>query len=134
MKFNLVSDEKFKENGKLMLEMSQIGRFNDCTVYVRSNDAGKIPHFHIVDSNTLGNLFHTCIRIDKPEYFHHTGKEDVLNSKDRKDLIQFLKFEPKSKRYRGWTNWELLVDQWNINNSDVEIDEDQVMPDYTLLR
>ena len=42
---------------------------------------GYIPYFHIKDTISNGKKFHTCVKIEKPEYFHHTGKERVLNSK-----------------------------------------------------
>lgn len=117
---------------RLMLEMAQVGRFEDCIVFVRSNDAGKIPHFHVMDANTMGSQFHTCIRIDKPEYFHHEGKIDTFNSKEKKELIEFLNSQPRNKRYQ--THWEMVKALWNDNNSDIEIDEDQPMPDYRELR
>ena len=113
-------------------EMSRIGFMDEYEIYVHTDDPGNIPHFHIWDRTTRGKEFHTCIRIDKAEYFHHTGKEDILNSKDRKDLVKFLQSNPKNKRFN--TNWEVVIDMWNFNNSDKEIDEDQPMPDYTQLR
>lgn len=116
---------------KPLFEMARVGFFDEYEIYIHTDDPGKIPHFHLWDAGTKGNKFHTCIRIDKSEYFHHTGKEDVLNTNDKKDLCKFLSDKPKNKRYE--TYWEYLVSMWNDNNSDVEIPEDQSMPDYTKL-
>ena len=114
----------------ILNEMARVGYVGKYEIWVRTNDSGYIPHMHMWDSDTHGGKFHTCIRLDKPEYFHHTGKEDVLNSKMKKDLVNFL-----SSNYRlfGITNWKWLLIQWNENNSNVTIDEDSEMPDYTKL-
>lgn len=101
---------------------------NEYEIYIHTDDPGNVPHFHIWDKETRGKKFHTCVRIDKAEYFHHNGKEDVLGVRDRKDLVNFLSSFHKNKRYG--TNWEYLVSMWNDNNSSVEVDEDLPMPDY----
>lgn len=118
-------------NQEQLVEMARVGKYDIYDVYVHSDDKGKIPHFHIWDDNTKGQKFHTCIRIDEPEYFHHTGKEDVLTNKEIKNLIKFLQSKPKHGLYD--TYWQALVYMWNMNNSDVEIDDSQSMPDYMLL-
>lgn len=61
---------------------------------------------------------------------HHTGKEDVLNSKQCKELNTFL-----SKEYRktGINNWKYLLMSWNSNNSHIEIPEDYPKPDYSII-
>ena len=116
------------ENEQLMLEMAQIGPLDSkLIIYIRSNDPGSIPHFHIVDKQTLGNNFHTCVEIKTNKYFHHTGKEDILNSKQRKNLNDFFKKDFNSKL----TNWEFCIITWNANNSKMNIPEDQAQPDYT---
>ena len=123
--------EKLRES--MLLEMARVGFIADeYEVYIHTDDPGNIPHFHIWDAETRGQKFHTCIRIESPEYFHHTGKEDYLNSNMRKELIKFLKSKPtKLKRYN--TNWEVVVDMWNANNSKANVPDDLPMPDYTKL-
>ena len=123
--------EKLREN--MLLEMARVGFIDDeYEVYIHTDDPGNVPHFHIWDAETRGQKFHTCIRIESPEYFHHTGKEDYLNSSMRKELIKFLKSKPtKLKRYN--TNWEVVVDMWNANNSKANVPDDLPMPDYTKL-
>ena len=123
--------EKLRES--MLLEMARVGFINDeYEVYIHTDDPGNIPHFHIWDAETRGQKFYTCIRIESPEYFHHTGKEDYLNSSMRKELIKFLKSKPtKLKRYN--TNWEVVIDMWNANNSKANVPDDLPMPDYTKL-
>lgn len=123
--------EKLRES--MLLEMARVGFIDDeYEVYIHTDDPGNVPHFHIWDAETRGQKFHTCIRIESPEYFHHTGKEDYLNSSMRKELIKFLKSKPtKLKRYN--TNWEVVVDMWNANNSKANVPDDLPMPDYTKL-
>ena len=116
---------------RYLMEMANIGSIdNKLVAIIRMNDPGNIPHFHIVDKATLGRDFHTCIKIESPEYFHHEGKEDVLNSKQRKNLNDFL----KDKNELGVTNWKYLVTTWNINNSNKNVDKDIAQPDYTKLK
>ena len=123
LEFNL-NDER------MLMEMASIGDLDSkLTIIIRMNDPGNIPHFHIVDKHTLGSKFHTCIKITSPEYFHHTGKEDVLNSKQRKLLVTYLSSTIK----HGLTAWEYLVMTWNFNNSSLNVDENILMPDYTQL-
>ena len=127
---NLKEHLDFELNERFFFEMAQIGGIdNELVVYVRSNDPGNIPHFHIVDKTTLGRKFHTCVKIESPEYFHHTGKEDTLNSKQRKLLVNFLNsMTPLEK-----SHWEFLLLTWNTNNSNRKLRMDLSMPDYTKL-
>lgn len=120
----------FELNERFLFEMAQIGDLdNKLIIYVRSNEGGNIPHFHIVDKQTLGSKFHTCVKIENATYFHHTGKEDVLNSKQRKRLVEFL-----SKDFdEDATNWEYLIMTCNANNSSTKLSKRMQMPDYTNL-
>lgn len=59
----------YKKPNQGVLGMARVGFTPDrYEVYVNTNDGGKIPHFHYRDANDW-NRFHTCIKIDKPEYF-----------------------------------------------------------------
>ncbi|MGN0006894.1 MAG: hypothetical protein ACI35T_02225 [Alistipes sp.] len=112
-----------------LLEMALIGNVDEYTISINTNDGGYIPHFHIKDTNSNGNKFHTCIKIEKAEYFHHTGKENILNSKLRKELIKFLQSETEL----GITHWKYLVATWKKNNSNRKLPIEIPMPDYTAL-
>lgn len=122
------------ESPSLLLEMARIGYFgNRFEVYVNTDDPGSIPHFHVRDRATRGQEFHTCIRIDSNRYFHHTGKEDILNAKERKQLVEFLQRAPEDAEELG-TNWRNLLVQWNANNSDSKVSKTLEMPDYMNIR
>lgn len=121
-------------NNQAIFEMARIGFICQrpvLEIYIHTDDPGNIPHFHIRDykkSGQSGQEFHTCVQFKSNTYFHHTGKEDYLNSDQRKELVQFL-----SQNYRGrngYTNWQKLVDDWNDNNSSIQLDEDTPMPNY----
>ena len=120
-----------ESHDKMLLEMATIGNMdNTLCIIIRMNDAGNIPHFHIMDRSTLGSKFHTCIKIETPEYFHHTGKEDILNSKQRKSLVDFL----KNTFDEDTSNWEYLIMTWNANNSNKKLSKKMPMPDYTNIK
>lgn len=114
--------------------MSRVGYSGDLEVYVNTDDAGKIPHFHLRDKNEW-DKFHTCIKIESAEYFLHEGKEDTLNSGQRKELQKFMTDKVSISRYADKfdNNWQLICFLWDINNSDVTIPEDIEQPDYTKL-
>lgn len=114
-----------------LTEMARIGFTEDgYEVYVWTDDAGKIPHFHYRTKDK--KTFNSCIKIEVPEYFFHKGKEDTLNSKQRKMLINFLKSNDVDSP--GDTHWTSLIKEWNRNNSDIRISIDTPMPDYTQLK
>ena len=124
---------KFKRlNEELLQEMARIGYLDGYEIYIDTDDSGNIPHFHIWDRSSKGEKFHTCIQIKEPEYFHHTGKEDTLNSKQKKDLYNLLQL-PYRKNI-NITLWQHLIMSWNDNNSNILVDENQEMPDYTKLK
>ena len=114
--------------------MARVGYSGNLEVYVNTNDGGKIPHFHLRDK-TDWNKFHTCIKITCPEYFLHEGKEDILNSSQRRELQKFMESKVSLNRYSDIfeNNWQLVCFLWELNNSDAEIPEDVTMPDYRTL-
>lgn len=116
--------------------MSRVGfipmRGKTFEIYVNTGDPGEIPHFHLRDKDDW-EAFHTCIRIDQPEYFHHGSKCDVLNSREKKALQQFM-IAPVTHKYANrLNNWEMVCMLWDTNNSDVKIPEGTVQSDYTQL-
>lgn len=114
-----------------LLEIARIGFTSDgYEVYINTDDPGNIPHFHYRKKGSWEG--HTCIRLDKPEYFLHGNKQAILNNKQKKELIYFLSAKPLKAKKFG-TNWEFLLSMWNVNNSDIEISEDVQMPDYNKL-
>ena len=133
IKLRMKKNSQMNENhlqSKMLLEMAKVGPLNDeLVIYIWTNDGGNIPHFHIVDKATMGNEFHTCVKIMSAEYFHHTGKEDVLNSKQKKTLMKFFTMSDKW----GDNYWDIVLQEWNRNSSKIEVDRNLSTPDYTKL-
>lgn len=122
----------YKQINQDILGMARVGFTSDrFEIYVNTNDGGKIPHFHYRNA-TDWNKFHTCIRIDKAEYFIHDGKEDILNTRQLRNLYRFLKSDVVISRYKNKfkNNYELICFLWDLNNSDIQLPEDIQMPDY----
>jgi len=129
----ILQDKYEDETTKNLTEMARVGfTDDDYEIYVNTNDSGKIPHFHYRDS-TDWNSFHTCIKMRSSEYFHHGNKQNILNNKQRKILVEFLSSVTVIKNFNGLTNWQVMLSLWNMNNSDVTIDENFEMPNYLLL-
>jgi hypothetical protein len=129
---NLIMREQFCKLEEMPVRVGIIEKGN-YYVYVNTDDGGNVPHFHIVDANTRGKQFHCCVKIEKSEYFDHGFKTDkITNSKERKALDSFLR-EPFQKSKFNGTNWEYIVMIWNMNNSDMDVDEELPQPDYTKL-
>lgn len=124
--------EMINNGDEIIVEMAKIGDIhNEYRVFVNTDDPGYVPHFHIWDFKTKGQKFHTCIKYETCEYFHHHGKEDVLSSKLKKDLVEF--FNKKSVVDSDKTNWKIAVELWNMNNSKIVLDPNLKIPDYKLL-
>lgn len=127
------------EERELLNEMAHVGYINgQLEVYVKTNDGGNIPHVHIRDANTQGELFETCVELGNNRYFLHGGIKDILNKKQCKSFNNFMHEEIHTRTYNG-TMYEFAVDMWNKNNSNVNIDikydmEDKpIIPDYTTI-
>ena len=117
---------------QLLTEMARIGTLGELVIYVRTNSPGNYPHFHIVDENTLGQQFHCYVRIDCAQYFKHTGKENTLKSKQRRELIKFLQSPSEDEPEKS--NWKVVLVEWNRNNSTKKVTLDLETPNYLDLR
>ena len=92
-----IIDESIKqvitEKRSLLAEMARIGfigKKGELEVYIRTNDPGNIPHFHVRDTSTMGTEFETCVRIQTNAYFLYGRYKDTLNSAERKALAEFM--------------------------------------------
>ena len=126
--------KKLIQSSQDIFGMSRAGYSGNLEVYVNTDDGGNIPHFHLRDKVDW-DKFHSCIKILTPEYFEHAGKEDKLDSKQRKELSHFMNSSVSNKRYADKfdNNWQLVCFLWDINNSAFEIPEGAEMPDYRQL-
>lgn len=96
-----------------------------------TDDSEHIPHVHVRDRATKGKEFHTCVKLDAPEYFIHGTKRDVFNSKQLEEFVAFMNAKPRFSLEK--TNWNHAVNEWNNNNdnSNVITDDGCLIPDYT---
>ena len=79
---------------------------------------GKNPHLHYKINGIEG-----CIRLDIPRYFCHESYHEDLPSKEKKIIINWLKF-----------NWLRCVQTWNKDSNQDKLPEDiSKMPNYYLL-
>lgn len=90
-------------------------------VDVLKYESGNKFHFHVIDSATEGEKFHTCIELLDNRYYWHEGKTGVFNTKERQDLESFLSKQYTGKRIwnlvRKPSNWQALCLLWNDTNS-----------------
>lgn len=98
-------------------KMARVGFMNgqEYEVYVRTNDAGFIPHVHIFDVGTNGRKFDCCVQLETNKYFSHGKHTSVMNEKLCKDFAEFMEQPCRNPKYKN--NYELAVDMWNLNNS-----------------
>lgn len=103
------------------------GKNGELETYIRTDDAGFIPHFHIRDAATQGERLNTCIQISTNKYFLHGGYSDTLNTKQRKALAEFME---SSCDEHFENNYEKVVYEWNSNNSSMNVVYNGTIPNY----
>lgn len=103
------------------------GKNGELELYIRTDDAGFIPHFHIRDAATQGERLNTCIEISTNKYFLHGGYSDTLNTKQRKALAEFME---SSCDEHFENNYEKVVYEWNSNNSSMNVVYNGSIPNY----
>ena len=103
------------------------GKNGELEIYIRTDDAGFIPHFHIRDAATQGERLNTCIQISTNKYFLHGGYSDTLNTKQRKALAEFME---SSCDEHFENNYEKVVYEWNSNNSSMNVVYNGTIPNY----
>ena len=128
---------------RMMMRMGRVCSVGaDLDILYFMDDDAPIPHFHVVDKQTLGEHFHTCIKIESPEYyhytieqyeyFHHNGQEGKLSDEQCTMLISALN-QVVEHQFDKWSNWKYLLHAWNINNPNHKVDIHTPMPDYKKL-
>ena len=111
----IIFDDEF-----IMEKQIQTGnRFNtksigECVIDIYPNES-PVPHFHIYNKD---KSFNTCIRIYENMYFSHGGKyTDKFNSKQCKQLNDYLKQINPKISLRPTTIWESIVIEWENTSS-----------------
>jgi len=112
-------------------EMDIVADSDGYTILVWANDAGEVPHFHVIrGEDRLKPDFEACIKIQSAEYYLHGGQHtDRLSEDVLERLVRLL--ESKDMDSGGkMTVWQWLVGAWNRNNKTRRIPVTTAMPDY----
>ena len=120
----LNSEDTLLERGGATDTIKGIG---EVTISVFIREGGSKPHFHVY---TKDKKFHSCVRLDKPEYFKRPGKTSVFSKSELKALVKILETTTYVGRGEEISIWENLARSWNLNSENkikVEIPE---IPDY----
>ncbi len=131
-------ETSYQKNSEDIFGMARIawippGDQNGIEVYVHTDDAGRVPHFHVRKYGKKNQFeWETCIRYDSAEYFLHGRYKDKLPDRQTAKALDSMLRQKNPKR-RGITYWESAVDDWNNNNSIEELSPEIVQPDYTQL-
>ena len=90
-----------------LTEMARIGEFvcGDLFLINVHSGEGNVPHFHIINSQTREE---GCIKIESAEYFSHGLKIMELNSKEKKELQNFLETISPYEEDDGKTYYMLI--------------------------
>jgi len=127
-----ISEIKEKLEGRhLLQEMARIATVGNYEICVYSGEC-PTPHFHFKNAKTGKE---GCLKILENDYFKHGKYQAELNSKERKEIFNFLKENTKNKIYAaGTTNFQIICNEWNINNDSNPVPLDSKLPDYTVLK
>lgn len=136
--------EKFLMNlkeivDKVLTEERNGNDFLEFNVQLGESEGENIPHFHLDNGEIGRKKKKTAIRLDMPFYFLHGDKTYILNSKEKKLFVLWIKSKPK-KIIKGneqdgklpQTNWENLRNMWNNYYPQAKINYSD-MPNYSLL-
>ena len=131
-----------------LMNIATIGEFHGdnmkMKVFVSESDLKVV---HVCDSKTIGDNFHTCVRLDEPAYSYCEQASSRFSFGDVLSFIRFMKSNydgPMTFRKCGIrTKWDYTIFQWNsenpYNNLEMREGDDGFvitipMPDYTKLR
>ena len=132
------SVKQLLERRELLDEMARVGymgKKKEFEIYVRTDDPGRIPHFHVRDSSTQGKEFEACVELKTNRYFSHGKYNDKLNTSQRKQLAQFM--ESPNEYFPN--NYMATIYAWNTNNSSEKVEpakDDEgniIVPNYRIL-
>lgn len=110
-------------------DVARSGGFDDYIVWVKTNDEGTVPLFHVWDAETAGEMIHICFQLETAGYFHLSGKEASFDSESKEALCRFLCSPSEDEPEK--TNWQVLVIEWNRNNPARKVEKGIPMPDYS---
>ena len=136
--------EKFLMNlkeivDKALTEERNGNDFLEFNIQLGESEGENIPHFHLDNGEIGKKKKKTAIRLDMPFYFLHGDKTYILNSKEKKLFVLWIKSKPK-KIVKGneqdgelpQNNWENLRNMWNNYYPQAKINCSDT-PNYNLL-
>ena len=112
-----------------LTEMTRIGEFVCGDLFLINVYSGEenVLHFHIINNQTREE---GCIKIESAEYFSHGSKIMELNSKEKKELQNFLETISPYEEDDGKTYYMLIWEEWNRNNRENRIPRPISIPNY----
>ena len=111
---------EFLNESFLINEIARVGQIDDLEVCIYNREGSNVPHLHIRDYATMGREFDACVKLESPEYFDHGCHTDILSTKQKHQLNDFMNEAPAKGVFR--TNYEKAVYMWNDNNSDRDVE------------
>lgn len=124
--------ELLNESPAAMGFLNKDGNFKNKSkrrVYVYSNE-GHIPHCHYIDKEKNREI---CVRLDKPEYFTHGGKQTKFTKDEKDTFIRFMNW----KNTYNMVTWNWCATTWNgfaeEDDSNMDIIKTKKIPDYSEL-
>lgn len=102
-------------------------------VYVNTDDAGQIPHFHVRKYGRRHRFdWEVCVVYESCNYFTHGRYRGTIP--DRNIIKQLDTMLRQQNPIRpGRTFWQTAIEDWNANNSERMLPYNLVQPDYTKL-
>lgn len=116
-----------------------LGLLGLCSVIIRSNDPGNVPHFHIISTKGI----EICVCIYSNQYFNHGYyTAQFSNSLQKKNLNDWLSIvrpfthDTKIAKTITKSNWQHIRFLWNKYNPDCKFPDElkcQYQPDYSTM-
>ena len=135
---------------KIILEERGRWEEGDFTINIGEDEGDNVKHFHLDSEEKYdrNNFKLSAIMLNEPYYFLHGKRKYILNSKELKRLLLWLRNKPTEKIVRDINgklprnNWENLRNNWNLANPNKEqlapldhnVNINLQMPNYSLLK
>ncbi len=88
------------------------------SILIINRNHTNIPHFHIVDNETMGEKFHCKLNIKKCEYLG--SKNDKLTNNDIYSLVKHLDYKWICSTNSDYSYWQMIVDAWNFHHKKIK--------------
>ena len=97
-----------------------------CIIWEPDFDTSK-PNLHIVDAKTNGDIVNAAYEFETGKFYKHGSCKEYLNDNVLEKLNEFLQTDVDELIKQSYTvdiktYWNFCILEWNMNNSDHEID------------